>query len=133
MTKPERFSDYKPGNVYSAGEPEYVGAMPVRQEIVVGPAYAGPSHGELELAEHGSIALLFFGVDAPDGNVVTSDYVPSQNELVLVRGGGDGGFYLRSLLYNSSTGWFVYVGEDSYRLDVTIDEKRGCWVVRELH
>jgi hypothetical protein len=137
----------KPGEVQILSEPQLVGRMPVRTELAILPDQPrGPSDGEKEFAEHGSIALrVFMSADDPRDNLVDFSWTLKVGGSVLVRGKGWGWFMTD--LEKDQKGWFVRVnvgplGSTSIhakepepvwrRLDVTKDHKRGLWVVREL-
>jgi hypothetical protein len=128
------FKDFKPGVIYEAGKPEYIGRFPVCSETVPIARYNGPTPTDLEMAEHGSLALRIFaaGDDPrdPRDNRVTADYTLTVGDSVLVR--GKSGWFMTTLERNRK-GWFVRVGEkpNRHHLAVTLDVKRGCYVVRE--
>jgi hypothetical protein len=116
-------------------EPKYVGSMPIRSELAILPAPIGPSLGELEFAEHGSIALrVLVGVDSPiEDNTIDDSWTLARHGIVLVRG-KKGGFFMTPLEHDSR-GWVVYVGEPGgtvQELRVEFDTTRERWVVRTL-
>ncbi len=121
----------KPGTIYIISEPEFIGRMPVRQgPMMPWPPRTGPSLGELEFTEHGSIALrLFCGVDSDiEDNTIDSSWTLVVGGSVLVRG-KTGGFYMTEL-EKDAKGWYVTCGDHKPR--VTFDERRGRWVTTEL-
>ena len=140
------FKDFKPGVIYEAGKPEYIGRFPVCSETVPIARYNGPTPTDLEMAEHGSLALRIFAAgDDPRDNRVTADYTVSEKLLKLTRQQlrtltvgdsvlvhGKSGWFMTTLERNRK-GWFVRVGEkpNRHHLAVTLDVKRGCYVVRE--
>lgn len=133
MTKPDLFSQYKPGHVYYDVEgPVTFGNMAIRSELAVLPETPGPSFGARELEEHGSSALRLYGVSSkPDyDNTIDSTWTLVVGGIVLVRAQSGGWFTPK--LKKDRRGWYVLVGHDDYRLDVTFDAVRDCWVVKEL-
>ena len=125
----------KPGDTYSAQEPEFIGAMPIRTELHVLPPPSGPSLGEKEMEEFGGTALRVFAPhDLPPGedNVLDETWPLKDGMSVLVRG-KNGGFFMTSLDQDRN-GWFVLVGETDKRvkLPVELDPVRRFWVVRSL-
>lgn len=120
----------KPGEVYIAGKPEFVGRMPVRQEPALIEPRTGPSSGELEFAEHGSIALRFFcGVGSGiEDNTIDGSWTLAVGGSVLVRAKA-GGFFLTEL-EKDQAGWYVTCGDSKPR--VTFDMGRSRWVTTEL-
>lgn len=115
-------------------DPEFVGRFPVRTELTLLPAPFGPSLGEQEFAEHGSIALR---IPAPIGstedNTIDDTWMLARHGIVLIRG-RKGGFFMTPL-ERDSQGWVVYVGETGdtvQELRVEFDTTRKRWVVRTL-
>jgi len=133
MTKPDLFSRYKPGHVYYDVEgPVTFGNMGVRSELAVLPEATGPSFGACELEEYGSSALRLYGVPSePDyDTTIDSTWTLVVGGFVLVRALAGGWFVAE--LKKDRRGWYVLVGHDDYRLDVTFDDVRARWVVKEL-
>ena len=108
---------------------EYVSKFPPSRELPIEPM-VGPSPGEEEFAEHGSIALRIFVDVASDvkDNIIDTSWKLAKGGTVLVRAKA-GGFYMVPL-QKDDRGWFVTCGKSETK--VTLDSKRNCWVVREL-
>jgi hypothetical protein len=125
-----------PGYVCWVSEPEYIGKLPVTSagslalNFPIAPR-VGPSEGEKEFAEHGSIALripIGIGSVAVD-NTIDRTWTLTKGGTVLVRGKA-GGFWMVSLRGSTKRGWSVTCGNT--RVPVTFCWVRERWVVKEL-
>lgn len=128
------FDRLPPGEVHIVGEPEYIGAFPVRTEPVRTEltvlSREETNTAEREMAEFGNVVIRrFTDVDDERDNTIPISEDPLRGELVLVPARGGGFFHVP--VEHDSRGWFVRVREDWYRLDITMGN-RNRWVIREL-
>ena len=135
----ERKSVVPPGSIIRISEPEYIGSLenlPPWQGIDVNtleeiPVKTGPSIGEAEFREHGSIALRMPVCisNGPWENTIDETWSLAIGGTVLVRA-KEGGFYMTSLEKKRNGSWFVRCG--TKKLDISLCPKRKLWVVRKL-
>jgi hypothetical protein len=117
-----------PGQI-QVGPAEWVGSMPVRTDLEVQPLQ-GSTIAEVEFETHGSLALRVFASNhSKVDNLLHASDKLWVGAWVLVRG-RTGWFHTELEAYDK--GWAVHVGAKNRRLEVTVDEKRNLWVVKEL-
>jgi hypothetical protein len=120
---PKDLATLPTGTIYLLEEPEYIGKIPVRQDIEILPNPALPV-GEQEWEEHGSLLITIFGV----GGEITDQNAIRSGMYIMVRS-ARGGWYLDcKVKCNKKIGLYAIVGEDSVRVPIKWCSKRGFWV-----
>lgn len=115
-----------PGHIV-VSDPEYVGCIPIRQEIELLPT--DQPYVDHEFNEHGSSLVRFFvGMGSGIDNTLGEDYKPQARDQLLVRS-KQGGWYTASVVVKDK---LPYVLCDSTAIPLVFDAKRERWVVREL-
>jgi len=118
----DKFPKLPPPGVVTIGEPEFVGRVPVRQELTVRAEPPGPSYGELEWKDYGNCVVYAF-----NGGPLDKRWRLVVGGWVLIRAKA-GGWFMTDL-ERDKKGWFARVGDKlETRVPIVWSGTRGAWV-----
>lgn len=116
--------------VYICGEPEFIGKLPIQNDLTEIPEKTEPSIAEKEWKEYHNNAIYVF-----NGGIVDSSWKLEEGGIVMIRVQA-GGWYIVPLEYRFGKGgrrdgkerdnWFVTC--NGTKVPIRFDPKRKCWV-----